>query len=72
MSLKQIATKFEYNLIREIGNMKIVISKSLNDDIYKIETFRSLPPHDNYQLYKVEFMSKYNMEIFSKKYQMAN
>ena len=72
MSLKHIATKFEHGLTKEIGNLRIVISKSLNDDIYKIETFRSLPPHDNYHLLKIEFMSKYNMEIFSKKYEMPN
>jgi hypothetical protein len=67
MSLKHITTAFEHGFTKEIGNLKIVISKALNDDIFKVETYRSLPPHDNYYLSQIEFMSRHKMELLSKK-----
>lgn len=71
MSFKYINpyTNFQYLFTKELGNFRKVVRKAENDDVYSIETWRTLGynPLCPEELITVEYMSEKKLNIVLEK-----
>ena len=62
-----MSTKFEQIEIIDTDRLRYIISKAINDEVYKI-VIRSIsfPMRDTYSLLNIQYMSKDKYQIFIK------